>query len=116
MSKSEENITALNISSVDQAIYNRVSIVPFLPLFKGKEQILINKEENKNGENIFDVDPFFDKKIPGLAQERVADDDEQSTVDKSIKSPEKKNIDTTIMNAILSLPPGPVDPKLDPLK
>nr|QBK92632.1 MAG: D5-like helicase-primase [Pithovirus LCPAC401] len=52
----------------DQAIKERIAFVLFLSLFKRAGRILTDEEKEKYGEHIYDVDPFFDTKIPDLAR------------------------------------------------
>lgn len=52
----------------DQAIKERLQFILFLALFKRANRILTDEEKERYGDNIFDVDPFFDAKIPELAR------------------------------------------------
>nr|QBK93526.1 MAG: D5-like helicase-primase [Pithovirus LCPAC404] len=77
------------VFGADKAIHERMSVVPFLSLFKRKERILTSEEKEKHGKNIFDVDPFFDQKIPNLAQAFIWQcvNDYKAFVDEGIESP-----------------------------
>nr|QBK93123.1 MAG: D5-like helicase-primase [Pithovirus LCPAC403] len=56
------------MDDVDPAIEQRMCFIPFISLFKRKGRILTEEEIKKYGDNIFEVNPFFDAEIPSLAR------------------------------------------------